>query len=90
MFTTILLFDVQPYRCLFTARLRPFRGGNIPAAIAVAANNAICLCLVLAKNWSGFRLNKNITSVQNLPVWAHWATSETWWKVGNKEQVAVT
>ena len=42
--------DVQPYRCLFTVHLCPLRGGNIPAAIAAAANIAMfCLhlhCLV--------------------------------------------
>jgi len=40
--------DVQPYRCLFTARLHPLRGGNIPAAIAAATNIAILnFCLRL-------------------------------------------
>jgi len=33
--------DVQQHCCLFTAHLRPLRGGNIPAAIAVANNIAM-------------------------------------------------
>jgi len=36
--------DVQPYRCLFT-HLRPLHGGNIPAAIALAAKSP-CLIFV--------------------------------------------
>jgi len=33
--------DVQPYHCLFTARMHLLHASNIPAAIAAAANIAI-------------------------------------------------
>jgi len=43
--------DVQPYHCLFMARLHPLHGDNIPAAIAAVANIAVFfyVCTVLCK-----------------------------------------
>jgi len=44
--------DVQPYHCLFTARLHPLHGDNIPAAIAAATNIAmlfVYVCTVWSK-----------------------------------------
>jgi len=39
------LSDVQPYRCLFTARL--LRGGHIPTAIAAAAHRHVLFTMAL-------------------------------------------
>jgi len=44
------LVDVQPYRCLFAARLRPLRGGQIAATAAnIAMFNFVYVCSVWCK-----------------------------------------